>query len=117
MQHWIDDKVRAAELQYRRARYALLKLRGKGAWEDSLKVLEQLDVRALNEREMTAQEKEDIRHVQARVGVVVDAEDVNSERVIATVVAVGEGQRRPSWIWFTGNVHEGVDDPLTQAGM
>ena len=115
-QQCIDDKVRMAALQYRRARDTLLKLRGKGSWEDSLKVLEQSDVRALNERELTAQEKEDVRRLRERNGVVVEAEEVHSERVLATVAAVGEGQRRPSWIWFTGSVHEDVDDPLTRAG-
>jgi hypothetical protein len=115
-QHRIDDKVRVAELQYRRAREALLKLRGKGPWEDSLKVLDHLDVRALNERELTAQEKEDIRRLRERNGVVAETEDINMERVVSHVVAVGEGQRRPSWIWFTGTVHEGMDDPLTRAG-
>jgi hypothetical protein len=115
-QHRIDDRVRAADLQYRRARNALLKLRGNGPWEDSLKVLEQSDVRALNERELTAQEKEDVRRVRERIGLVVEADVANQERVAATAAAVGEGQRRPSWIWFTGNIHEDVDDPLTRAG-
>jgi hypothetical protein len=115
-QHGIDDKVRAAKLQYRRARAALLKLRGKGAWEETLRVLEQPDVRALNERELTAQEQEDIHHVRERAGVVVEAEDASMERVLATVAAIGEGQRRPSWIWFTGSALESVNDPLTRAG-
>jgi len=77
-QHRIDDKVRAAELQYRRARDALLKLRGHGAWEDSLRILEQLDVHALNERELTAQEQEDIRCVWERNGVVMEGVDIHS---------------------------------------
>jgi hypothetical protein len=115
-QHRIDNKVRAAELQYRRARAALLVLRGKGPWEETLRVLEQSDVRALNERELTAQEKEDIRRMRERVGVVAEADDANTERVAATAASVGEGQRRPSWIWFTGNVHEAIDDPLTRSG-
>ena len=38
------------------------------------------------------------------------------EKVVATVAAVGEGQRRPSWIWFTSNIHGGVNDTLTRAG-
>jgi hypothetical protein len=115
-QHGIDDKVRAAEFQYRRARDALLKLQGRGPWEDTLQELAQSDVRALNERELTAVEKEDIRRVQERNGMIVEADDVNMEMVVAKVVAVGEGQRKPSWIWFTGNVHEVMDDPLTRAG-
>jgi hypothetical protein len=79
-------------------------------------VLEQSDVRALNERELTVQEKEEIRRVRERGGVIVEEEDANAERVIAGTVAVGEGQRRPSWIWYSGNSHESVDDPLTRLG-
>jgi hypothetical protein len=112
----IDDKVRAAELQYRRSRGALLRLRGHGPWEDTLRVLEQSDVRALNERTMTAQEMEDIRRLRERAGIVVEADDGRAETVVATVAAVGEGERRPSWIWSTGTWHEGADDPMTRAG-
>jgi len=115
-QHSIDDRVRTYKLQYRRARAAILKLRGNGPWEDVLKVLDHSDVRALNERELTAQEKEDIRRVRERNGVVLEADDINAERVLATVASVGEGHRRPSWIWYTGNVHEDMNDPLTRAG-
>jgi hypothetical protein len=115
-QHRIDDKVRTAELQYRRSRDALLRLRGHGPWEEKLRVLEQSDVRALNEREMTAQEKEDIRQVRERAGVVVEADDASVERVVATVAAVGEGQRRLSWIWFTGSWQEGADDLVMRTG-
>lgn len=113
-QHSIDNKVRAAELQYRHSRDALLKLRGHGTWEQILRVLEPSDVRALNEREMTAQEKEDIRRVQEKAGTT-SVGDASTERVVATVAAVGEGLRRPSWIWSSGNLMEGADDPITQA--
>jgi hypothetical protein len=82
-----------------------------------LKVLDPLDMRALNEWEMTAQEKEDIHQVQERAGMVVEEDDTNTERVATTVAAVGEGQQRPLWIWFTGNSEEGTNDPMTQAGV
>ena len=111
----IDNKVQSAALQYRRSRNALVKLREHGPWEDILQVLEVSDVRALNEREMTAQEQQDIRRVQDRVEVVGE-DDVSPERVVATAAAVGEGQRRPSWIWSSGNLQEGADDPITRAG-
>ena len=113
-QNRIDDKVRQSQIQYCRARTALLVLRGKGEWEQVLQVLERSDVRALNERQMTRQEKDDIERVRLRAGVNVD--DIEDERVVATVAAVGEGQRRPSWIWFSGNNHEDMDDPLTRKG-
>jgi hypothetical protein len=113
-QNRIDDKVRQSQIQYCRARTALLALRGKGEWEQVLQVLERSDVRALNERQMTQQEKDDIERVRLRAGV--NADDIEDERVVATVAAVGEGQRRPSWIWFSGNKHENMDDPLTRKG-
>lgn len=40
----IDEKVKASEPQYRRARQALLELQGHGDWEDVLRVLNQSDV-------------------------------------------------------------------------
>lgn len=112
----IDDKVRAAMLQYQRSRDALSKLRDHGSWEDTLQVLAASDVRALNEREMTAQEKEGIRRVRGRAGVT-GVDDASTERVVATAAAIGEGLRRPSWIWFSGNLQEGADDPITRAGV
>jgi hypothetical protein len=113
-QNQIDDKVRAAELQYCRARKALLELRGSGDWEKVLKVLHHSDVRALNERELNAQEREEIRRVRERGGGNLDT--IDEERVIVTPAAVGEGERRPSWIWFSGNEHEDMQDPMTKAG-
>lgn len=115
-QHTIDDKVRVVELQYRRARDALFSLQGPGDWEDTLRVLAQGDVRALNERELTAHEKDVNRRCRAALGVVLESEEVEMERVITTVAAVGEGQCGPSWIWFTGNSAEKPDDPLTCQG-
>jgi hypothetical protein len=41
---------------------------------------------------------------------------IDEERVVVTPAAVGEGRRRPSWIWFSGNEHEDMQDPLTKAG-
>ena len=116
VQHRIDDKVRVSELQYRRAREALKKLRGAGDWEDKLKVLEKSDVRALNERELNREEQDEQHRLRQRLGIVVD--HIQDERVVAQVAAVGEGQRRPSWIWFTGGgTAESMDDPLTRQGM
>lgn len=114
IQHRIDDRVRASELQYRRARVALKILRGPGDWENTLRVLEKSDVRALNERELTTQEKDEIQVLRQRLGT--NTGDIDNERVVAQVAAVGEGQRRPSWIWFTSHDTEGVDDPLTRQG-
>jgi hypothetical protein len=115
IQHCIDDKVCQSQLQYNRARAALLALRGRGDWEKVLQVLERSDVRALNERQMTEKEKDDILRVRMRGGGTTD--NLDDERALATVAAVGEGQCRPSWIWYSGNSHENMDDPLTRIGM
>ena len=115
VQHRIDDRVRAAELQYRRAREALMRLRGAGDWEKTLKVLEKSDVRALNERELNQEEQDELYRLRQRLGT--NTEDMEDERIVARVAAVGEGTRRPSWIWFSGiGTAESMDDPLTRAG-
>lgn len=117
----IDDKVHMAELQYRRARRAVLDLRGHGEWERTLQVLNRLDVRALNERELTQQEKDDIRRVRVRGGGDVSSDDEAESAVVTSATVeegytVGEGHRRPSWIWFSGHTQENMQDPLTRTG-
>ncbi|KZP14909.1 hypothetical protein FIBSPDRAFT_751237, partial [Athelia psychrophila] len=94
----IDDKVHTFAVQYRRARAALLVLRaGKDKrWQDKLAPLLQSDVRALNERELTQQEKDEMRSAAA---------------------SVGEGHRKPSWIWYTGVRQEELDDPMTRKAL
>lgn len=113
----IDDKVQEAASHYRRARQALLTLRGPGEWENRLRELQPSDVRALNERELTAQEKTERRRVRALAGQDNGEDDENSEVAVTQGYTVGEGQRRPSWIWFNGNMPESIDDSLTQTGM
>lgn len=68
----IDDKVRFSAVQYRRARAALVVLRlGKSTeWQAKLAPLQQSDVRALNERELTQQEKDEMTAVRFKNGVV-----------------------------------------------
>lgn len=111
----IDDHVRTAATQYRKARAALLALRGHGDWEQELRVLDQSDVRALNERELSTQEKDQIRAIRRRVGIVIE-EDIDDERAPVAAAVVGAGQRRPSWIWYNGNNCEDMKDPATRAG-
>lgn len=115
----IDDKVHGAELHYNRARAALVQLRGKGDWEEMLRVLNKSDVRALNERELTAKEKDDRRRVRLLAGRnTEDIEDELEEEVErARGAVVGEGQKRPSWIWYSGDAIESISDPSTIKGM
>jgi hypothetical protein len=63
-------------------------LKGNGPWERELKVLEDSDVRALNERALTEEEAEQRQTMH-------DYEDVAEEGGVAAfgVVALGEGRR------------------------
>ena len=96
IQHRIDDKVHHSQLHYNHPRAALFALRGQGEWEKVLQVLERSNVRALNERQMMEQEKDDIQWVHMRGGR--NTDNIDDERAITMVAVVGEGQRRPSWI-------------------
>jgi hypothetical protein len=93
----------------------LEKLHGPGDWESTLKVLQKSDVRALNERELNQEERDEQYRLRQRLGI--STEDLEEDRVVAQVAAVGEGQCKPSWIWFTGNgITESMEDPLTRQG-
>jgi hypothetical protein len=43
-------------------------------------------------------------------------DNIEDKRAVATVTAVGEGQHRPSWIWFSGHNLENMNDLLTHTG-
>jgi hypothetical protein len=34
--------------------------------------------------------------------------------MVVMAAATGDGARRPSWIWFSGNGHEDIQDLLTK---
>ncbi|KAJ7042741.1 hypothetical protein C8F04DRAFT_1207805 [Mycena alexandri] len=96
----INIKIHLAKLRYRYARAALLVLRGHGAWEERLKVLGEDDVRALNERALTAEEKAQNEH-WAELGVAI----VEGGIARAAGVARGEGNHMLSWIWYSAVLH------------
>jgi hypothetical protein len=121
VQHSIDDKVKTAQVQYCRARAAVLNLRGPGSWQSKLQVLEQSDVRALNERALTEQEKDEERRVRMRQGAEMEDSDDEDEvvadiRVVAKPAEVGESRRKPSWIWFSTSSGDDMQDPTMRAG-
>src|ERR1700683_3274040 len=100
----------------------MMVLRGPGDWEIALLVLNPGDVRALNEQQLTEQEKAEEQRVQAKHGVNVgttdkdDEEDLHDIRVVAKPADIGEGAHRPLWIWFQTSGHEDMDDPLMCVG-
>ncbi|KAJ7429914.1 hypothetical protein B0H11DRAFT_2166673 [Mycena galericulata] len=100
VQHLVDVRIHAAKLRYRYARAAYSRLEGPGPWEDELKVLADEDVRALNERAMTADELDNAERLRAAG----QLNEVESGRVAAEGVVVlrGEGHCSLSWIWYYG---------------
>ncbi|KAF8145909.1 hypothetical protein K438DRAFT_1629288, partial [Mycena galopus ATCC 62051] len=94
----INIKLHAAKLRYRYARQALLKLKGHGEWENRFQILTDDDVRALNERSLREEERAYDKHL-GRLGA--------ADGVAATgAVALGEGDRTLSWIWYATSVAE-----------
>ncbi|KAJ7016992.1 hypothetical protein C8F04DRAFT_1280235 [Mycena alexandri] len=102
-------RIHKAKLRYRYVQNALSRLRGNGDWERVLKVLQDSDVRALNERALTEEEA-------AQREVVHDLRDVE-EGGVGTygVVALGEGRRSLSWIWYTTTTEDPTEQELVEA--
>lgn len=105
----INLKIHKAKLRYRYARNALMRLKSHGPWEKELRVLEDSDVRALNERALTAEEAEQRKSIH-------DYEDIAEEGGVAAfgVVALGESRRTLSWIWYTAKSAEPTEAELVE---
>lgn len=119
LQDQIESRIRAARIRYCTARDALFALRGAGEWEEVLQVLKAEDIRALNERTLTAQEKEAEDQARRLAGI----QEENTEASVAVrvlgVVDLGERRRQLSWIWYqvtaaevdqdsAGTLHDGT---------
>ncbi|KAJ7765189.1 hypothetical protein B0H16DRAFT_1454369 [Mycena metata] len=102
----INIKIHLAKLRYRYARAALLVLHGHGGWEERLKVLGDDDVRALNERALTAEVKAQNDHWAELGGAIIEGGIAR-----AAGVATGEGNHTLSWIWYTSGIAEDENDP------
>lgn len=94
----IDAKIIAAKHEYRQARAALLTFRGPGNWEHELRELNDDDVRAINERALTTQERAERAEARRLAGIEGDeVEGIMMDGVVQT----GEGFRTLSWIWLS----------------
>ncbi|KAJ7021705.1 hypothetical protein C8F04DRAFT_1213743 [Mycena alexandri] len=91
----INIKIHLAKLRYRH-----------GGWEERLKVLGEDDVRALNERALTAEEKAQNEHWAELGGAIMEGGIAR-----AAGVARGEGNHTLSWIWYTAGIPEDESDP------
>ena len=107
----IERRAMSSAKLYRHARTALMELRGPGDWERTLKVLADDDVRSLNERVLTEQEKADRAALRRAAGMPV-------EGVLGLAYEsgppIGEGRRTLSWIWLADGGSEDDNDPNTR---
>ena len=105
----INAKVVAAKHTYRHARACLLNLRGPGDWEKVLRVLDDSDVRGLNECALTEAEKAEREAIRERGGLVDEVDGM----AVAHSVSIGEGRRTLSWIWSApGSVGQGDSETV-----
>ncbi|KAF7343966.1 CxC2 domain-containing protein [Mycena venus] len=106
----INLKIQKANLRYQYARNAVKRLRGDGPWEVELKILEDNDMHALNERVLTAEEAEQRK-------VIHDYEEVAEEGGVAAfgVLALGESRCTLSWIWYQAKAKDPTEAELVEA--
>ncbi|KAJ7780811.1 hypothetical protein DFH07DRAFT_865230 [Mycena maculata] len=106
----INMKIHKAKLRYRYVQNALLRLKGHGSWEKELQVLNDGDVRALNERALTEEEAAQRQSIH-------DYEDVAEEGGVASfgMVALGESRRTLLWIWYSTKAGEPTEAELVEA--
>jgi hypothetical protein len=122
MQEQTDFKIKAASSRYRMARSALLQLRGKGSWEQKLQVLRTEDIRGLSEKALINEEKEQKKKTNDMAGIstaYTRVDDMPNQDLPPTLfnphLAVGEGHRTLSWIWYSTRNEEIMDDTMTQS--
>jgi hypothetical protein len=105
----INVKIHKAKIRYCYVRNALKCLKGDGPWEKELAVLEDSDVRALNERALPEEEAEQRKAV-------LDYEEIAEEGGVAAfgVVALGEGRCTLLWIWYSARPEEPTEAELVE---
>lgn len=108
LQDHIETKIKSEETIYTAARRALVALKSPGLWEERYQILKREDVRGMHERAMTAEEKEEHQRTRRMAGFseeqIVGELDgaVNMPTVqFDPVLALGEGARQLSWIWYS----------------
>lgn len=122
LQEHTESKIKAACRQYATARRAVLALRGPGIWEQTLQKLHRRDVRGLGEKALTEEEQQENRQTRAMAGLSPDLVvgqnydfEVLPETSFNLELAVGEGRRTLSWIWYTTTNKEVNNNQFTEA--
>lgn len=117
-------KIKAACRQYATARNALLMLRGPGIWEHTLQELNPSDVQGLSKKALTKEERQENIQTCTMAGLIPLADlpvgqkddfEVLPETLFDPKLAVGEGHRTLSWIWYTTTSKEVDDNHFTEA--
>ena len=90
------------------ARNAILGLQGPGIWEKTLQELHPNDIRGLSEKALTNEEQQENWQTRVMAGLspeLMVGQTENFEALPETSfnpkLAVGEGHRTLSWIWYT----------------
>jgi hypothetical protein len=123
LQDQTNSKIKAACSRYHVARSGLLHLRGKGDWEQKLQELHPEDIRGLSEKAIVIEEKEQRKRTGEMAGISsLDERDDLPKRdselpptLFNPHLAVGEGHRTLSWIWYSTSNDE-IGDNTTRIG-
>ena len=105
LQDQVEVHIQQCQQQYNTGWAAVLAVHGPGDWEKTLVILMPNDVQGISKCAMSAKEQEEYTCTQQMAGVV----DQSSTDDLSTVpvvsfdprLALGEGQRTLSWIWYT----------------
>ncbi|KAJ7318850.1 hypothetical protein DFH08DRAFT_819735 [Mycena albidolilacea] len=108
----INIRIHIAKLRYRYSRAALVALRGHGDWEERLRMLNDDDIRGLNERALTAEEKAQNKQWADIGGAIIEGGITR-----AAGVASGEGSHTLSWIWYQVGAGEGENDKRLEEAL
>ena len=120
LQEQTDSKIKAACSRYQVARSGLLNLRGKGEWEKRLQELHPEDIRGLSEKALVNEEREQRKRTHEMAGIS-DSTNSSSQEdnlifkdlpltMFNPQLAVGEGHRTLSWIWYSTSNDEIIGD-------
>ena len=116
---------KSACTHYQVARSGLVHLRGKGSWEEKLRELRPEDIRGLSEKALVSEEREQRKRTHEMAGISIDSASAVDENVLNQelprtlfnpLLAVGEGHRTLSWIWYSTSNDEIGGDPTSQIG-
>ena len=119
LQDQTNSKIKAACSRYHVARSGLLHLRGQGDWEQKLQELHPEDIRGLSEKAIVMEEKEQRKRTGEMAGISALDDRLGHSELPPTLfnphLAVGEGHRTLSWIWYSTSNDE-IGDNTTRIG-